>query len=369
MRALLILVLLTSSAIAKPWLWKQEGEYLHDVEVAPDGSVAAFANGTLLRFSRDGKLTHKRELPATSLVSAVSFAPDGDLLAVGYFEKSLDLGGGELKGEDRDGFVARYKPDGTLRWSVQLKAGTMAPVRGIAVTADRVLAVGMFRDKVSVGAKTLAADDDAGFALLLDAQGKVLAFEKLQAELEAACATSDGFVVGGRDRSDSDKVFARGLGTQLETRWTLNGSEGEVAGVACRADGTSFVASWGQNPKNNFSNDVAVLELDGKGTLVRTLPIATADDDQPQSIAATATEVVITTRLRKGDGPVATRVTRFGAKGKQLSAETFKASDTVWVRAAYRGKDLVLAGEVQRGAKVKIRGTQLSGPVVFVSAP
>jgi hypothetical protein len=134
------------------------------------------------------------------------------------------------------------------------------------------------------------------------------------------------------------------------------------------ADGTSFVASWGQNAKD-FSNDTAVLELDGTGKLVRTLTVATPDDDQSQSIAASATEVVITTRLQKADGPVATRVTRFGANGKQLSAETYKAADTVWVRAAYRGKDLVLAGEVQRGATVKLRGKQLTGPTVFVSAP
>jgi hypothetical protein len=77
----------------------------------------------------------------------------------------------------------------------------------------------------------------------------------------------------------------------------------------------------------------------------------------------------VTTRHSEDNSPVKSRVTRFDAKGKQLAVENFKADETVWVRAAYSGKSLVLAGEVQRGAKLDVRGAKLTGPIVFVSAP
>jgi hypothetical protein len=162
----------------------------------------------------------------------------------------------------------------------------------------------------------------------------------------------------------------RGLGADGKSRWTYLTDQGQVGELACRADGTSFAATHAQGlpPKGNYTDDVTVLELDGAGKLVRTLPIVTAMNDKPLSIAATATELVVTTR-HNDNGPVTSRVTRFDAQGKLISADDYKADETVWVRAAYRGKDLVLAGEVQRGAKLKVRGTELTGPAVFVNAP
>lgn len=365
---LVLLVLATATTTAGPWTWKQSGEYLHDVEVAADGSVATFARGELVRFSAAGKVVHRRAFPRTALVRAIAFAPGGDLVAVGYFEKTLDLGGSALETEERDGFVARYKPDGTLRWAAQLAGKWMAMASSVAVTTDRVLAVGSFRKAVSAGGTTLESDDDAGFALLLDADGKVLALTKRQAELAAACATIDAFVIAGRDRTTDEAVFAQGVTKDLAVRWSYAGSRGEVTGVACRATGTSFVASHAQN-ETDFTDDVAVLELDDRGALARTIPIATPARDLPLSIAATAKELVVTTRHSGDNSPVASRVTRFGAKGAPLSVETYQAAETVWVRAAYKGSALVLAGEVQQGAKLSVRGTALTGPVVFVSSP
>src|SRR5512138_1923621 len=125
--ALLLLVGFVGSAAAKPWVWQKSGKYNHDLAAAADGSVAYFGGDTLRLFGADGKL--RKEVPGLGHVTAITYAPDGDLVVVGHDTKS--------------GFVTRLKPDGTRRWAKQIAVDSTY-THGVAATADRVLVVGRF---------------------------------------------------------------------------------------------------------------------------------------------------------------------------------------------------------------------------------
>src|SRR6185503_12558339 len=105
MRVVLLLVLgFVGSAHAKPWVWQKSGKYNHDLAAAADGTVAIYSGDTLRVFGPDGKL--RKEVGGLGHVTAMTYAPDGELVVVGHSTKS--------------GFVTRFKGDVTQRWTKQI---------------------------------------------------------------------------------------------------------------------------------------------------------------------------------------------------------------------------------------------------------
>lgn len=352
--ALLVLLGSVGSVAAKPWVWQKTGKYNHDLAAAADGTVATYAGDRLRVFGPDGKL--RKEIAGFGLVTSMTYAPDGDLVVVGYSSKA--------------GFVTRLRADGTERWRRDI-AVDATYTHHVAVSADRVLVVGRFFGKGTV--EKTPIDGEGGMQILYDADGKLLDVKLLpldmQGELAGACWAGDGFVVSGTDQSKKHRTgFVRGLTKDGVVRWTTD-VPGEADGMACRADGSSFAmfSTQGRSPDGNFSSDVTVVEHDKAGKLVRTIAIATPLRDKPLSISASATELVVATS-HQTDMNLWSRVTRFGRDGKQLGVEDFKDSmdkDPVWVRAVITPRGVVLAGEVEKTAKVTIHGTSLVGPTLF----
>ncbi len=122
------------------------------VAVGPDGAVAIagyhfgatdFGDGQLeaegffdmylVLFDAAGELLWQRALStgitpkATDTMQiGVSVASDGDIVLTGPFETPTDFGSGPLTPDDAtDAFVARYAPDGELRWVTALRGPGM----------------------------------------------------------------------------------------------------------------------------------------------------------------------------------------------------------------------------------------------------
>lgn len=83
----------------------------------------------------------------------------GNVFITGYFEGTVDLGGGPLvSAGDRDIFVAKYDAAGNHAWSQSF--GNFASDSGTDITTDsqgNVLFTGFFRDTVNVGGTDLAS--------------------------------------------------------------------------------------------------------------------------------------------------------------------------------------------------------------------
>src|SRR5262245_28164451 len=95
---------------------------------------------------------------------------------VGIFHGSVDLGGGILtSGEHEDILVAKYDAAGAHVWSRTLHKGNTLPSAAIAMDADgNVIVVGAFIGSMDLGGVTLASSFIDAFAAKYDPNGNLL---------------------------------------------------------------------------------------------------------------------------------------------------------------------------------------------------
>jgi hypothetical protein len=372
--AVMLPVLMTTAAAAEPWLWQRSGTYVNDVAVARDGSVGVYADSRVLQLAPDGTVRAQDVSfdGHAATVQGLAFAPDGDLVVAGYFRKSMTLAGKRIDASEdtEEGIVARFTPDGKVRWATVIAKDTGASVHlmGVAVSKDGVVAVGDQR-----GAKDFDRTE-GGLVVVLDAGSGGVKMRKLidpgmQNELMGACATDYGFVVVGRTwPSGNDHAVVHALGKDGAEKWSYAGPKGTKDGrVACRGD-RAFVAVTGKN------DSLPVWELDATGKLAQTITADTRGRTEALSLSIDDKELVISTRASSADEMAASwsRVSRYGRDGKLVGTDEYKSTagdDPVWIRAAHGPKGLVIAGEVEKRAAVTVRGKKLVGPTVFVVGP
>ena len=103
-------------------------------------------------------------------------APDGDVVVAGGFNGAAEIDGTPLvDAGSGDGFVARYAPDGALRWVKSIGGPSMDFARCVAVTPDGNLVVaGYFGGSVDFGGGPLESNGPMQdvFVVGLDAQGE-----------------------------------------------------------------------------------------------------------------------------------------------------------------------------------------------------
>lgn len=111
------------------------------------------------------------------VVSDVALDDQGNVVVIGDFSGSIDLGGGTLMSAGgTDVFVAKFDPMGAHLWSKRFGDAGAQSGRGIAVDATgRVFATGSFAGTVDFGGgATMSAGGTDAFVVALDASGAFL---------------------------------------------------------------------------------------------------------------------------------------------------------------------------------------------------
>jgi hypothetical protein len=160
---------------------------------------------------------------------ALEALPGGDVIVVGYFAQTIDLGGvvASTSGSgDRDGFIARLDgTSGALVWQEILSGNDDQYVRDVAVSSTgRIVAIGDFETQVNIdGVVTTVQGDTDAVVVEFGVDGGALS-----TNVVASTATDTGERIAFH--SDGDVIVAGDYETTLDIGGNLlpNASQLEV---------------------------------------------------------------------------------------------------------------------------------------------
>ncbi|WP_437673244.1 hypothetical protein [Sorangium sp. So ce131] len=134
----------------------------------------------LAKLKPDGSHAFSRQLSVSDADGAfqprLAVLPDDSIVLAGRYQNSIDLGDEEpLTAPTPDGrasFVARFSPDGELRWQRDLFTGTgrVSTLDAAATPDDDVVLVGSFEGEVNLGSSTLTTAAKDAFIVRLDGE-------------------------------------------------------------------------------------------------------------------------------------------------------------------------------------------------------
>ncbi len=228
--------------------------YTEAVVALPDGDIVAagtfegtvdFGGGDLpaegafsawlARFTGDGEHVWSRTLP-TGLVAGLAADEEGHLYMAGTFSGTVDLGGGAMTADAAfDVFVASFDGDGGHRWSRRLgDGGEGRTIHAIQIDPDGlVLLAGYFRDEVVIdGASHPGSGGRDGLVVTLDAE-------------DGSGALAHTF--GGPEEWDVARGIAPGPGADLYVVGDFEGAV-EFGGQTLRARGGDDGFVWRMGP-------------------------------------------------------------------------------------------------------------------------
>ena len=190
-----------------------------------DGGVVPGVNG-LTRLSSTGKQLWWRRFDQgiTGRGLQVAVDRDGSILLSGSFERPIDFGGGLLQPNDeREGYVARFNPDGSHLWSKRF-SGMQLGVESLALTDSGDIWIGggsrvaRLNSQGNLISEMPLVHYGGDYVLgTVTTQGRL---DRLSTLIVDSPATEDGeILIGGRFSS----VLNLGLGTSLQsTFWVPN---------------------------------------------------------------------------------------------------------------------------------------------------
>lgn len=130
----------------------------------------------------------------------LAVGPQGDIVLVGEFKETIDLGTGPLTSAGyKDGFVAKLTPTGEVLWVERLGGPNLDELRGVAVNeAGSILLGGGFYGTMTVAGSVLeSGDSHAGLVVGLSsegeyAHGQVIHGGEAGASVSSVAAGTDG---------------------------------------------------------------------------------------------------------------------------------------------------------------------------------
>jgi hypothetical protein len=201
----------------------------------------------------------------------VAVGAGGEIALAGSFDGAIDLGGGALSSVDEDAFVAVLGPTGDHRWSRRFGGVGHDLAKGVGVDpAGNIVIAGLFSNEVDFGGGPLVAEGDyETFVAKLDSAGNHVYSRRFGGPESAGYAAR--LAVDGAGNAVAFGLFS---GTIV-----LGGAELTAAG----ANGAS-------GPEDLF-----VLKLDPAGSPVWSRQLGSSDRERAYGIGLVATgEVYLT---------------------------------------------------------------------------
>jgi hypothetical protein len=210
----------------------------------------------------DGKLVAKHRFhdaiaeSGRGTARAIAIAPDGDWLVAGEAEGRVELGTGPLEHVGAVPFVARYAPDGNVRWLSYAKVESKVSAAAHAIALTR-------NGDVAACGRTDGSRDGAhggGFVQWLDGKTGAVRWTKIDGgDCDAIAAFGDVVVANGAGGTTSLIAFDG----QGAVRWRFPSTPAGLRIDALAVDGTALIAAG-----TEVAHQLRVLRLDAKGAIV-----------------------------------------------------------------------------------------------------
>lgn len=269
----------------------------------------------------------------------VAATPDGDAIVVGQVSGRFSFGGVavDIAGPNPDAFVARIDGSGALRWLTTGSGAGRAYGNEVAVdAAGNVLAIGVFRNQISFGVRTLTAPGglagDQVFVVKLDGQG---------AALWARAITGAGVLAGrGIGRDGGNRVLVAG---EFSGSIGVDDGAGGVVDLVSAGGTDCFAAAydpdgrlqWARAFGGSGDDKCRGIGGDAGGNVVLAGTFSGSVRFGAQKLASAGASNLFLARLDPGGQPIG--VQAFGSNGSDEGSEIEVADDGTVVLAAQFG--------------------------------
>jgi CubicO group peptidase (beta-lactamase class C family) len=312
-------------------------------------SIATQGKGTdvfVASLGADGRLQWVRSFGGGGEDYAfdVVAAPNGDAIVVGQVSGSFSFDGIAVNtaGANSDAFVARLDRNGAVRWLTTGSGAGRAYGNEIAMDgAGNALAIGVFRDQITFGNRTLNAPSgftgDQVFIVKLDGQG---------APLWARAITGPGVLAGrGIGRDGSNRVLVAG---EFSGSVAIDNGAGGQMTITSAGARDCFVAAydsdgqlqWARSFGGAGDDKCRGIGGDASGNIAIAGTFSGTVTFGAQSVRSTGASNLFLARLDAGGRPV--WVQAFGSDGTDEGSEIEVADDGTVVMAGEFGGSATL---------------------------
>jgi hypothetical protein len=265
---------------------------------------AGYQDAFVAKYASDGSYLWAKRLGGanTDIATAVAVDTNGNVVVAGYFQGTVDFGGGGLtSGGGSDIFVAKYASDGSYLWAKRF-GGTSSDIpKAVAVDGSGNVAVaGYFQGTVNFGGGTLTSagssdifvakysstgshlwsksfgstSSDYGYAVAIDGSGNVVVAGDFVGTVDfgggALTASGGGNIFLAKYSATGGYLWVKNFGTSSSLAPHASGvavdGNGNIALTGAITDYVDF--GGGQLMASQITGDIFVAKFSAGGTHV-----------------------------------------------------------------------------------------------------